>query len=1264
MGKKYIFFLLLSFFTHVILQAQVVSHESYTFTWHSSEGIYNLTGNSSESNQFFTDYLVLPAENDYKIIIAKSSVYKLIPKNRIQADDIPLLRPKVTQELINGELRINIFPYYLNKLGQVVLLSEVSLKIIASESTTNDDRVTMRGFQGESVFADGGFYKIGIKKSGPVRLTKDFFDKNNIPIQEVDPRNIQIWGHDTGILPMKNSSPRTDDIKEIPVYQKGFNDGKFDADDYIIFYGIGPEQEVSNETVTSFRNNPYSNHNYYFIKLGMNKASTVQVSNDKPQGGESQTDKISIIITHENDQVNLLEMQAGNSGSGLSWFGELINGGKSIDFSHLMKDYEGYSGGKLRFQTAFAGRHSAITTITNIVNEKSFQSLVTGTNLHDNERAFAYVSNIRGEVNQAKPNTLVVKYDAPAAAKGWLDYIDINLDAQLRVYEKPYRFSMPYGEQDKIILKGNHSSLSKSSIHLWDITDPYSVKRIMPNSQANESQFLLKAVNESSKYLVFDEGKQFSDVSFIEKVLPQNLHGLDHADMLIISYPDFMEASERLADFRRHHNDFVVEVIDVDEIYNEFSSGRSSPIAIRDFIKMVYDRSDLRYVILMGDATFDYRNILTSYPDHNFVPTAYTKNSILYFESFNYDDFYALLDENEGDDIYGDIDISIGRIPATNIQEAENVIDKIIHYESSPEALGDWRLRSVFIGDDDEGRFMKDSNKMADSLQKAIPAFSTIKILLDAFIQEFYADGERYPEANKTLNNSIHTGALIVNYIGHGGPSGWTQERVLSIQDIHQWNNFDRLPLFITATCTFTAYDNPGFTSGGEVLLMKKNGGGIALYSTTRPVYNSHNMELTEKAFKAIYDSRNAGSRKLGDMLRVAKNSLSSTYLTNSRKFILLGDPAMELAVPQFNVVATQINSMNIEEFTDTLAALQNITVEGEIRNENDELLSGFNGVIIPMLYDKAIIRETLGQEATSQVFKFKQQENILFKGKASVVNGRFKFDFTLPKDIDYSIGHGKFTFYAYSTESMMDAMGLADSIYIGGINENEITDDQPPLIKIFLDDTTFVNGDYTNSNPLLIAHLSDKETGINVAGQSIGHDIIAYLDDDISTSVVLNNFYSAELDNPKAGTLSYPLSGIEPGPHKLTMQAWDLANNMGIASIDFVVTKEKEILIMDTKAVPNPFSSSSQILIKHNMGGKNLKVQIPFFDALGRNIFTIEREYENAPSTLTDIIIDSKSFPAMAANMYFYSVIMEHKLFTGEIIKISDNDNKLIYVK
>jgi hypothetical protein len=329
----------------------------------------------------------------------------------------------------------------------------------------------------------------------------------------------------------------------------------------------------------------------------------------------------------------------------------------------------------------------------------------------------------------------------------------------------------------------------------------------------------------------------------------------------------------------------------------------------------------------------------------------------------------------------------------------------------------------------------------------------------------------------------------------------------------------------------------------------------------------------------------------------------------------LLGDPALELAYPDYGVQTLYINqNIVVEDLVDTLKALEKVRVEGIVVDENGNHLNTFNGTLYPTVYDKFSEILTLGDNGTPTTFKLRQ--NILFNGKASITNGEFMFEFIVPRDIAYNYGAGRISYYLNNDNE--DGAGYYEGVVIGGYNENATEDNQGPLIELYMNDTTFLSGDITDQNPVLLARVFD-ESGINTTGNGIGHDIIATLDSEQSQSFTLNKYYEADRDSYSSGNISYPFSNLEDGEHILSLKVWDIYNNSSTASLKFLVISTDRLTIQNLLNYPNPFTNSTNFVFDHNQSGQELDVKIYIYNSSGAQIKTIETQitpegYKSAP--------------------------------------------------
>jgi hypothetical protein len=425
-----------------------------------------------------------------------------------------------------------------------------------------------------------------------------------------------------------------------------------------------------------------------------------------------------------------------------------------------------------------------------------------------------------------------------------------------------------------------------------------------------------------------------------------------------------------------------------------------------------------------------------------------------------------------------------------------------------------------------------------------------------------------------------------------------------------------------------------------------------------RAVYADRNAYLTQSVFDTIFNKNNARFQTLGEILMNAKNN--STTGENGNKFTLIGDPSMRLAIPRYNINTTGINGRPPQLQADTIRALQKVTIEGTIIDDNGIVLTNFNGTIFPTVYDKTATLRTLGQ-AGSSVRDFTVQRNILFKGAATVKNGVWKFSFTIPKDIDYSFGKGKISYYA--TDNVTDAAGNFEGINIGGTDPSVATDNSPPAVQVFINDDKFVSGGTTGANPTVYIKLSD-DIGINIAGTSIGHDLSGYLDEG-QNALILNNFYEAVKDDPTKGIVKYPLSNLSEGRHTIRVKAWDVSNNPGEGSTEFIVASNLTGAISELLNYPNPFSKETNFRFKHSLTGQSLKVKINIYALDGRLIKTLQQDITGA-GTVDNItwngLTDSGTTPAKG--MYIFEALITGKNTKGESISTKSTTQKLVIMK
>ncbi|MDX1940488.1 MAG: type IX secretion system sortase PorU [Saprospiraceae bacterium] len=1133
-----------------------------------------------------------------------------------------------------------------------------------------------------SVLKDGDLYKFAVTETGMFKLTYDFL-KNKLGISNldnIDPRTIKLYGNGGGIVPTFIGEERMDDLEENHILIVGESDGKFDAADYILFYGETADKWVYDSVNQEFnlQKNIYDTKNYYFIKISAGNGQRIQNQESLNSTAYTST-TFNDFARLEQEKVNLLYdwgvRTSKSQGSGQKFYGDWFRTAREYTYENLFSFSNIVTTVPAKIKAEMALRATRSSSFSLELNDQSFTSnfasavfVLSGEG--DNEINYANTARLSATASLSNASiNAKIRYPYPSGgedgSEGWLDFIQLNVRRRLLMAGSQMVFrdveTLQYPSASFQIENANNNLL------VWDISNILKPK----NQEFNLNNTTLSfgaGTNTLKTFVAFDKNANFPIPEAIGKIPNQNLHSLDNIDMLIVYHPDFESEAQRLADHRANHSGLSVALARIDQVYNEFSSGRQDPTAVRDLAKMLYERSSrFKHLLLFGDGSFDPKNIHNN--GGNFLPV-YQSESFNPIFAFPSDDYYAILNNTQpGNPLAGELSIGIGRLPVKTIEEAQSVVSKIIKYDTTPDALSDWRNRMVFVADDeDSNRHLLDANEIADKVRENFRFLNVDKIYLDAFPQVAASGGDRFPEAKAELNRSVFKGVLAVTYLGHGGEKGWAQERVLEISDIVSWENSNQLPLFITATCSFAGYDNPTFTTAGEETILNARGGAIALMTTVRAVYADQNAALTEATLDQVFKRENGRYMLLGEVMRRAKNSFTgSSIVTNSRKYSLLGDPSMRLAIPEYNVQTTRINGQDISTaISDTLRALQKVTVEGIVTDLNGQQLNDFNGIIYPSVFDKKANVATLAQDAGSNPTSFTVQRNVIFKGRASVTNGAFKFTFVVPRDINYQFGEGKISYYGANESAMTDAAGSYEKIIIGGTSAG-LSDEQGPQIEVFMNTKDFVFGGITNASPNLLVALQD-ENGINVVGNSIGHDLEAVLDGDTQNSFLLNDFYESDLDDYKRGSVRYPLFDLAEGRHEIRVTAWDVANNAAQGYTEFFVASSGEIALEHVLNYPNPFTDRTCFQFDHNMAGQELDVIVQIFTISGRLVKTLEKNIlSDGALRLNDCIEwDGRDDygDRLARGVYLYKVKVSANAGGASSIKGESDFEKLVILK
>ncbi len=1161
----------------------------------------------------------------------------------------------------NGWVPIIKINPLVSKNNTLTLLSSFKIKIAINKSISKSDDLNLSktsytfSFKENSILSSGSWVKLSVDKSGVYKIDNsmmgDIASKLGMSLSSIDPRNIAVYGQKGGMLPELNSDYDSDDLREFSIEVQGESDGKFDNDDYVLFYAESSSRwgKIRGNYALHVKN-IYDDNNYVFVTVKEELGKRV-VNSDIISGTVVETyDYYDSRDAHEIDERNFIE-------SGQQWFGEQFekqpNQTISFDFPNrdVTKDVTIYTR---------VGAHPLTSSNLDVnANGIDLYSFSFG-------RSSDYRVSRKEKTITSSNENIDVNFSFTYGGEGecLLDFIEVLATSKLVFENSQFIFHNIDASQDGGVSEykiSNTSNLSK----VWRVTNPTSPELI---TLINNTGF--KSFKEDSREVEFYQ--LISDTDYyiptvLESVVNQNIHSHSEVDYVIITHENFINSANDLADFHRN-NGLSVQVVDVQQIYNEFSSGRQDLIAIRQYVRMIYQKgsspSKLKYLLMFGDASYDFKDRLTD--NTNYVPGYQSYASTSKSSSFVSDDYFGFMDDDEGDNITGNdlLDIAVGRIPIMSNEEGDDVVNKIVGYNSF-ESLGDWRNKIQFLADDIshdvwEAQLMIDTEKLSTSLSSRNSSYNHQKVYLDTYKIEKTSGGNRYPDAHIDFMQNVQNGNLVTNYFGHGSEVAWTGEGLFYIDDVEKFQNNSNLPLFITVTCEFSRYDNPDKYTGGEKLMIYKDGGSIGLISTTREITVSFGSKINDAILGFLLPAKEEEHITIGEVLRRAKNRFPS--YRSRRTVSLIGDPALMLAYPKKEIFVTKVNYEDVST-TDTIKSLMKVNIEGEIRVNGSKDVS-FNGVAFPLMYDKKVNLKSLDNNNFGIKIPYWVQKNVIYKGKSTVTDGEFTMEFVVPKDINYAYGNGKLSFYAMSDEMgiVNDASGDNSDIIVGGIDITADVDTEGPKMKMYINNEFFVDGGITNSSPLLLVDLED-ESGINTVGNGIGHDLKMILTSDgVNKEITLNEFYESEIDSYSKGRVSYQLLGLKPGYYTTEVVAWDVFNNSSTEILHFRVSDDNEVVVCEIINYPNPFVETTTFSFSHNHPNEVLTTRIEIFSISGLLVKTINHHNNYDGFVVNDIVWrgDSDSGTLLPSGTYIYRVST-----ISEEGKISNEEvNKLMIIR
>lgn len=1082
-----------------------------------------------------------------------------------------------------------------------------------------------------SLLSSGRWTKIRVRNTGVFKITNAELKKMGFS----RPERVRVFGYGGYLLSQRFSEHPAADLPEVPLLR--LSDG-------VLFYARGTvswKPDTKNSYFVRERNF-YSDEGYYFLT-------------DRDDIPEMETEVLPSLQGTAANRLTTFNSYALYEKDAYSW----ANTGRELyeDYDYVTGNTKNYTlhlpgivpGGTGYLTTIFAARSIGVPTSYAVSVDGVAQGSASLASISsDNQyytKATSAIINTSWRGTNSETATVTVTHTRPSGTSGRLDYIALNYTRELTL-NAPYltfRSLASINKETTFVLSG-----ATASTIIWDVTDPANISRIEGRFADGTYTFTIPAGKLREFVAVTPEATGFETVESVGGIANQNLHSLEATDMIIISpdRTDLMTQAERLAQAHREKDGMSVAVIPAPQIYNEFSSGTPDGTAYRRLMKMLYDRFPKaterpKYLLFFGDCSYDNRMLTSSwknYPPDNYLLSYQSENSIEETSSYVTDDYFGFLDDEEGDNLTAAmLDIGIGRFPVRTAAEAKAAVDKTIAYMENKHA-GPWKHTVCYVSDDgDKNMHISQSEILASYTERNYPSLLVNRIYADAFRREASATGETYPDATKRLLQMFDKGMLVVNYTGHGSTSAWAAENLLTTNDITKMSS-SRLPLWITATCDFTRFDDIQ-TSAGEQAFLNAKGGAIALLTTSRVVYAPQNSALNQAFLRHIF-SRPEGKRlRLGDIMRLSKCDEALANDKNKLNFSLIGDPALTLAYPDYQVQIDEFAGVNVAEegaVYPQAKAGSKITVKGHILTPEGNPAEDFTGTVHPTVLDSKEQVTTLDNRGEG-AYTYTERSKTLFSGSDSVRRGRFEFTFPVPLDINYSDEEGLLSLYALNADRTNEAGGYFDHFLVGGTADEISSDTLGPKMTIYLNTPDFQSGGQTNNTPLFVAELEDAD-GINTVGNGIGHDLSLCIDGSAVLTYNLNDYYTSTAGDYTRGMVYFSVPDLAEGKHTLSFRAWDLLNNSSTKTLDFEVVRGLRPNLFSVICTQSPARENTTFVLSHNRPGSTLAVRMSVYDFSGRELWThLEKGISEGQTYYIEWDLCSNGGQRLAPGVYLY---------------------------
>ena len=1097
-----------------------------------------------------------------------------------------------------------------------------------------------------SPLAKGKWAKVAVRKQGIFKLTGAQIRSLGFSLPIVSSQ-FQLFGLQPSLLIEQVPANPVLGLSETAIKVHDGGDGQIDEGDYILFYAEGPVKwnvDRQQKTLKHFTRS-ISDSVFYYVTIG-NNGKRMGLQNTQAIVFENRNEFTQHLL-FEKDSISFLN--SGKTfwglpmGAGVGKQSQLnflvstnsMNSASKIDcFAHVASTSYQVNG-----QFDFYWNDLLVhTTLLQPVSGMLFDDIAKEvTDTFTNKNIAVWPSKSTLKVNYTSANT---------SATGWIDYLEIVLNKPVGFWQdSTLSFSIENDYQKGKIVNCKIQDIDASGI-IWNVTNTENPLQISWQAASNNTGSFLQQTDTALHFFAV-KNNAFETPILLGNVPNQDLINLTgEINYIIVAAPAFVEHAKKYQQFQLKQFGRKVMVANAREIYNDYSGGQPTPIAIRNFLKHINNKAiqnNLKapeYLLLLGMGNFNAKKMKLDEE----LPVYENDNSTSILSSFSTDDFFSIL--NDGDDINNynalqQLSLAVGRIPARSIADADTVMNKLIRYQSEKKG-GAWENKITWIADDgDYNLHLQDAESIITNLQTRTSFWNQEKIYLDLFPAVASTSGNAYPLANNNLQQSVQDGTLLINYTGHGNYLRLSEEGVVTAAQFDSWNNRDKLPLLVTASCNFAPYDQPNVNAIAWDAFMKNGKGVIGLVAANRLVFAFSNKQINDLFIQQLLVDDAQGNRSsIGLALQKAKNinwKLGGDRV-NDFKFSVIGDPALVLNKPNLTINNPTVNGRAFKN-KDTLLAGSNFQIKGWVQ-QMGVTQANFNGELTLTIYDAVKTKNTLANQSSSMVVPIAVQTQVLFKGKSTIKNGVMSAGFILP--IQISSISNPIRMELAASSGIQSAIQVFDSIYVKPNNIFTQIDTVGPQILAYINEPYFKQGDWSASNAIVYVRLKDS-SGIQSSGNALGRDLSIWIDNN-PMPIIFNNYFIADLDSYQSGTATISLPGLSVGKHTMIIKAWDLLGNGTKDTLLFEVPPSKTLLYKHPYNFPNPVQSNARFGFETNQIGKSLTVTLDLLNQNGQIQYTRTTIGENS-STKYYMDWDGKTNAGskLSPGVYFYRFTIQN---------------------